>query len=194
MIYHISAKFTAESTKNYTSQVSQVFNRCFFSVFSEYWERNQKFFDCQSHMSFAVFFAIIQYSEAVARRCSVKKVFLEISQNSQENICARVSFLIKLQAFRWLLLCIASSRRLKDGIHLRPFSWEHHWKSEGYKILTSKVLFKRVAECISKCPFSATKYAITQKNSKAMQKTFPYRSRALPSENLCQISWKSNQK
>ena len=33
------------------------------------------------------------------RRCSVKKVFLEISQNSQENTCARVSFLIKLQAF-----------------------------------------------------------------------------------------------
>ena len=37
-------------------------------------------------------------SEAVARRCSVKKVFLEISQNSQESTCARVSFLIKLQA------------------------------------------------------------------------------------------------
>ena len=29
--------------------------------------------------------------------CSVKKVFLEISQNSQENTCASVSFLIKLQ-------------------------------------------------------------------------------------------------
>ena len=27
-----------------------------------------------------------------------KKVFLEISQHSQENTCARVSFLIKLQA------------------------------------------------------------------------------------------------
>ena len=26
-----------------------------------------------------------------------EKVFLEISQNSQENICVRVSFLIKLQ-------------------------------------------------------------------------------------------------
>ena len=37
-------------------------------------------------------------SEAVIQRCSVKKVFLEISQNSQENICAGVSFLIKLQA------------------------------------------------------------------------------------------------
>ena len=30
------------------------------------------------------------------RRCFVKKVFLEISQNSQENACTRVSFLIKL--------------------------------------------------------------------------------------------------
>ena len=28
--------------------------------------------------------------------CSIKKVFLEISQNSQENTCARASFLIKL--------------------------------------------------------------------------------------------------
>ena len=35
--------------------------------------------------------------EAVVRRCSVKKVFSEISQNSRENTCARVSFLIKLQ-------------------------------------------------------------------------------------------------
>ena len=36
--------------------------------------------------------------EAIARRCSLKKVFFEISQNSQENTCPRVSFLIKLQA------------------------------------------------------------------------------------------------
>ena len=36
---------------------------------------------------------------AVARRCSVKKVFLKILQNSQENTCARASFLIKLQAY-----------------------------------------------------------------------------------------------
>ena len=38
------------------------------------------------------------YSEALARRCSVAKGFLEILQNSQESTCARVSFLIKLQA------------------------------------------------------------------------------------------------
>ena len=34
--------------------------------------------------------------EAVPQRCSVKRVFLEISQNSQQNTCARVSYLIKL--------------------------------------------------------------------------------------------------
>ena len=34
--------------------------------------------------------------EAVVQSCSVKKVFIEISQNSQENTCARDSFLIKL--------------------------------------------------------------------------------------------------
>ena len=39
-------------------------------------------------------------TEAVVRRCSVKKMFLNISQNSQENTCARCSFLIKLQSWR----------------------------------------------------------------------------------------------
>ena len=58
--------------------------------------------------------------EVVVQRCSVKKVLLEVSQNSRENTCARVSFSIKLQAscefakflrtpfltehLRWLLL------------------------------------------------------------------------------------------
>ena len=41
-------------------------------------------------------------TKAVVQRCSIKKVFLEISQNSQENTCARVSFLIKLQAWERL--------------------------------------------------------------------------------------------
>ena len=45
-------------------------------------------------LAVAIWLALI---EAVARRCSVKKVFLEVSQNSQENICAKDSFLIKLQ-------------------------------------------------------------------------------------------------
>ena len=40
-------------------------------------------------------FWFVFYSEAVAQRRFVKKVFLDISQNSQENTSARVSFLIK---------------------------------------------------------------------------------------------------
>ena len=31
-------------------------------------------------------------TEPVSRRCSVKKVFLELSQNSQENTCASLFF------------------------------------------------------------------------------------------------------
>ena len=34
-------------------------------------------------------------TEAVTGGVSIKKVFLKVSQNSQENTCARVSFLIK---------------------------------------------------------------------------------------------------
>ena len=37
-------------------------------------------------------------SKAFVPRCSVKMMFLGISQNSHENTCARVSLLIKLQA------------------------------------------------------------------------------------------------
>ena len=36
-------------------------------------------------------------SALYTRMCSVKNIFLKVSQNSQENTCARVSFLIKLQ-------------------------------------------------------------------------------------------------
>ena len=47
-------------------------------------------------------------TEVVARSCSVKKVFLEISQNSGENTSARASFLIKLQASQ-VFSCVATS-------------------------------------------------------------------------------------
>ena len=47
-------------------------------------------------------------TEVVVRSCSVKKVFLEISQNSGENASARASFLIKLQASQ-VFSCVATS-------------------------------------------------------------------------------------
>ena len=51
-------------------------------------------------------------AEAVAQTRSVKKVFLEISQNSQENTCARASILrpeacnfIKIEALAPVFSC-----------------------------------------------------------------------------------------
>ena len=41
----------------------------------------------------------MKHTESAVRWCSVKEVFLEISQNSQENSCARDSFLITL--YNW---------------------------------------------------------------------------------------------
>ena len=41
-------------------------------------------------------FRLIPNLETVAQRCSVKKIFIKISQKSQGNICPRVSFLIKM--------------------------------------------------------------------------------------------------
>ena len=50
----------------------------------------------KSTIESTVYYYYVTYaSEAVVRRCSVKKAFLEISQNSQENTCARVSFFKK---------------------------------------------------------------------------------------------------
>ena len=40
----------------------------------------------------------ILIAEAASRGVLLKEVFLEISQNSQENTCARVSFLMNLPA------------------------------------------------------------------------------------------------
>ena len=55
--------------------------------------------------------------EEVAYRCSLKKVFLQISQNSRENTCARVSFLIKLQALS-LRPATSLKKKLGTGVFL----------------------------------------------------------------------------
>ena len=44
-------------------------------------------------------------AEAVARRCSVNKVFWKISQNSQENTCAKVCNFIKKETLTQVFSC-----------------------------------------------------------------------------------------
>ena len=46
----------------------------------------------QEMNKFALYTYISKHTKAVARTCSVKKVFLKISQNSQENTCASLFF------------------------------------------------------------------------------------------------------
>ena len=58
------------------------------------------------------------YSEIVAQKCFVKKLFLQISQDSQKNTCARVCFLIKLQVWAW---CLRPATLLKNRLRHRCF-------------------------------------------------------------------------
>ena len=58
---------------------------------------SNKFFMNKIHFNFLN--SIKLDREAVAQTCSVKEVFLEISQNLQENTSATVSILINLQAW-----------------------------------------------------------------------------------------------
>ena len=52
-------------------------------------------YDLKSNERYIFF---LNSTEAVGQRCSLKKLFIEISPNSYQNTCARVSFFIKLQA------------------------------------------------------------------------------------------------
>ena len=67
----------------------------------------------------------VEISEAVVRRCSIKNVFLKISQNSWEKNCARVSFLVKLQAWGTFGGCF----------------WNLHKTCFGHNILQSSLKF-----------------------------------------------------
>ena len=59
----------------------------------------QKFLESsQTPVAKSYFSKVAGFYRSSHRKCFVKKVFLEIPQNSQENICAKDSILIKLQA------------------------------------------------------------------------------------------------
>ena len=74
------------------------------------------------HVNFAKYFTalflqstsgrLLMLRKTFAQTCSVKKVFLEISRNSQESTSVRVSFLIKLQALRRSQACNFIKKRL----------------------------------------------------------------------------------
>ena len=96
--------------KNYKNKIANEWTRNIYSCKQQFrdsnsaWVYNLKTYTLSLHtvlkslyLKNMYFENICKRQEAVARRCSVK-VFLDISQNSQENNCARVPFLIKFQA------------------------------------------------------------------------------------------------
>ena len=66
-----------------------------------------------------------ELSEVATRGVPQKKVFLKTSQNSQENTCARVSFLTKLQASGLQLAKVFSCEFCE--IFKNTFFIEHLW-------------------------------------------------------------------
>ena len=59
-------------------------------------------------MSFVCHSSVVLPS-TVVQKCSVKKMFLKISQNSQESTCVRVYFLMKLRNFQQHLFSYRTS-------------------------------------------------------------------------------------
>ena len=82
-----------------------VFFPLFLTLMLSHTMRRSPFLSASLSFSFFLFplvsitFTFYILLKAVFQRCSVNKVFLEISPNSQETTCARISFLIKLQAW-----------------------------------------------------------------------------------------------
>ena len=62
-------------------------------------------------------------TEVVVRRCSVKKVLLEISENSQGNTCVRVSLLIKLQAEACNFIKKATMAQITEHVRWLLLPW-----------------------------------------------------------------------
>ena len=85
-------------------------------------------------------------SEAVARRCSVKKVFLKISRNSPENTCPRASFLIKLQASA----CNFIKRETLTATLLKERLWHRCFPVNFAKFLRTPVFIEQSGGCFCK--------------------------------------------
>ena len=67
--------------------------------------------------------------------CSIKKMFLEISQNSQENTCARVCSFIKKETLAQMFSCDFSE------ISKNTFFTEHLWTTTSYAYLIKGLMY-----------------------------------------------------
>ena len=92
---------------------------------------------------------IARFSEAVLQRGSIKNVFLIISQNSQENTCARVSLLKNKLWHRYFPVNFAKFLRVFTGKkhpQIRPQRfWKEWMRTFGWLAHGTQVFWKRYA-------------------------------------------------
>ena len=92
-----------------------------------------------------------EWTEAVVRRCSVKKMSLEIFQDSQENTCARVSFFNKVA-------CLSPATLLKKSLWYRclPVNFAKflrtHFFTEHLRTTASEWTICRIGEMVIPFP------------------------------------------
>ena len=92
---------------------------------------------CRRAFLFVLSGSILWKTEAVVQMCTVRKVYLKNSQNSQECNCGRVSFLIKFAGMRPKTLL---KKRLSTGVFLwilQHFQ-EHLFLTEHFQWLLLK--------------------------------------------------------
>ena len=126
------------------------------------------------------------YLEAVAQTCSAKKVFLEISQNSQENTCASLYFnkvagltLSKQRLWQYFPVTFAKFlRTLFLTEHLRWLLLYKIIKASINTILVTLWLILKI--CLSaEINFWKTPLRITFKNLRSFQDKYLWRSSIL---------------
>ena len=120
------------------------------------WHRWQRWTGNQSKLPIKPFSTCQDpYCRSIHLSCSVKKVFLKFSQNSQGNACARVSFLLKLQpgglqlylkrdsdtsVFPWILRNFLKAPFLQNTsgwlLQILPLGLGHNWLKGTSKICT----------------------------------------------------------
>ena len=97
---------------------------------------NSAYYQCFRHVkNLLTKIKAFKPTEAVAQTCSVKKMFLEISQNSQENTCPRFSSCefceVSKNTFFYRTPLVAASSLLYGSIHCIWLPWRKTANKNG---------------------------------------------------------------
>ena len=82
----------------------------------------------------------VLWTEAVTRRCFIKKLFLEISQNSQEKTCTRLFFFNKIAGLRPLTLLKKRLWQRSFPVNFAKFLRTPFWQNTSGRMFLSEMV------------------------------------------------------